>query len=133
MPTLFADSWYYIALLDRGNTDHDRVVAFLKGRRARIVTTAWVLTEVAAHFSRSQSRRLFVQLVDLLAEDTETTVLPLDHTLYELGIEMYRNRPDKDWSLVDCISFVVMGRQALTDALTGDHHFEQAGFLPVFA
>jgi predicted nucleic acid-binding protein len=44
------------------------------------------------------------------------------------GIELYRNRPDKNWSLTDCISFVVMKREGITEALTGDRHFEQAGF-----
>jgi predicted nucleic acid-binding protein len=41
---------------------------------------------------------------------------------------LYRGRPDKEWSLTDCISFVVMGERSLTEALTSDHHFEQAGF-----
>jgi predicted nucleic acid-binding protein len=40
----------------------------------------------------------------------------------------YESRPDKAWSLTDCISFVVMNQHGLTEALTGDHHFEQAGF-----
>jgi predicted nucleic acid-binding protein len=42
--------------------------------------------------------------------------------------DLYRNRADKNWSLTDCISFVVMKRKGITEALTGDHHFEQAGF-----
>jgi predicted nucleic acid-binding protein len=41
---------------------------------------------------------------------------------------LYVNRPDKQWSLTDCISFVVMEREGIADALTGDKHFEQAGF-----
>jgi len=44
------------------------------------------------------------------------------------GLELYARRPDKSWSLTDCISFVVMTDRGLTEALTGDHHFEQAGF-----
>jgi predicted nucleic acid-binding protein len=48
--------------------------------------------------------------------------------VYDAGIELYRSRPDKDWSLTDCISFVVMSERRITTALTGDHHFEQAGF-----
>jgi len=48
--------------------------------------------------------------------------------LFERGVGLFRQRPDKEWSLTDCISFVVMRDASLTEALTGDHHFEQAGF-----
>ena len=132
MPTLFADSWYYIELLDRRSASHTQAVEYLKGRRARIVTTAWVLTEVAAHFSRAKTRHLFVGLTELLNNDADTVVVPANADLFNLGTTMYRDRPDKDWSLVDCISFVIMGRQALYEALTADHHFRQAGFVPLF-
>ena len=45
-----------------------------------------------------------------------------------LDTAMHKERSDKSWSLTDCISFVVMGEHGITDALTGDRHFEQAGF-----
>ena len=54
--------------------------------------------------------------------------MPASHSLFQEGVQLYNARPDKDWSLTDCISFVVMQEHGLTDALTGDHHFEQAGF-----
>jgi len=53
--------------------------------------------------------------------------------LIERGKELYRRRPDKEWPLTDCISFVVMQDEGLTEALTGDHHFEQAGFKALLA
>jgi hypothetical protein len=49
----------------------------------------------------------------------------------ERGLDLYRSRPDKDWPLTDCISFVVMAQRGITEALTGDHHFRQAGFTPL--
>ena len=55
-------------------------------------------------------------------------VIAPDSNIFAQGIELYRNRPDKSWSLTDCISFVVMDREGVKDALTLDHHFEQAGF-----
>ncbi len=53
--------------------------------------------------------------------------------MIQRGRELYRGRPDKEWSLTDCISFVVMRDEHLTEALTADRHFEQAGFKPLLA
>ena len=61
-------------------------------------------------------------------EDADVAIIGDDRELFESGIRMYREREDKDWSLTDCISFVVMEREEIRDALTADHHFEQAGF-----
>ncbi len=55
-------------------------------------------------------------------------IVPLDAGVQTRGLKLYAQRPDKDWSLTDCISFLVMSDEVLTDALTGDHHFEVAGF-----
>ena len=60
--------------------------------------------------------------------DPRTTVFPASQDLFDAGVSLYSRRQDKDWSLTDCISFAVMQQQGLTDALTADHHFEQAGF-----
>ena len=56
------------------------------------------------------------------------TIVPLSSELLDAGLRLIANRPDKDWSLTDCISFVVMTRYEIQEALTGDQHFEQAGF-----
>ena len=71
---------------------------------------------------------LFVQLYRDLADDRRVTIVPPAQDLFDEGIELYAQCPDKDWSLIDCISFVVMREYNLTDALTADRHFEQAGF-----
>jgi uncharacterized protein len=55
-------------------------------------------------------------------------IIKANDALFQAGMNLYRNRPDKGWSLTDCISFVVMREHAVQEALTGDHHFEQAGF-----
>ena len=47
----------------------------------------------------------------------------------EEGLGLYESRPDKEWSLTDCISFVVMKKEGIVEALTEDRHFEQAGFV----
>jgi uncharacterized protein len=64
----------------------------------------------------------------MLSAHRNATIVPPTQTLFEQGIAYYAARADKDWSLTDCISFIVMAEQQITEALTGDHHFEQAGF-----
>jgi uncharacterized protein len=62
-----------------------------------------------------------------------THIIPLDSRLLQRGLDLFANRPDKNWSLTDCISFVVMQNEGLTQALTGDGHFEQVGFKALLA
>jgi predicted nucleic acid-binding protein len=61
-----------------------------------------------------------------MAKDVE--IVPATMEWFERGMELYEGRPDKEWSLTDCISFAVMTERGVSDALTNDHHFEQAGF-----
>jgi predicted nucleic acid-binding protein len=95
-----------------------------------MLTTDWVLTELADGLAESPRGRIefLATLADLKA-DAEVTIVPCDRGLMEEGVNLYGQRPDKKWSLTDCISFVTMKRAGVTDALTGDHHFEQAGFV----
>ena len=71
---------------------------------------------------------MFVRLVPHLRSDPQTKILPATRELLERGFDLFARRPDKDWSLTDCVSFVVMQDESLNEALTTDHHFEQAGF-----
>lgn len=93
------------------------------------MTTAWVVTELADGLCKAGTRPIFVRLLALLQTDTQVTIVPADQGLMDRGLALYVSRPDKDWSLTDCISFVVMQERSITDALTADHHFEQAGFV----
>jgi uncharacterized protein len=61
--------------------------------------------------------------------EPNVTIIGCSDQLLEAGVDLFRERPDKDWSLTDCISFVVMQREGISEALTGDKHFEQAGFV----
>lgn len=128
MTPIFADSGYYVALLLQNDQAHDRAVEITQRLQSPIITTAWVLTEVANTFSAPRFRGAFVSLLDDLQADPNVRVLAPDAWIFAQGIELYRNRPDKNWSLTDCISFVVIEREGITEALTGDRHFEQAGF-----
>lgn len=70
----------------------------------------------------------FLELLSLLESCADVKIVAASHEWFRRGVELYSDRQDKEWSLTDCISFVVMADEHLTDALTGDHHFEQAGF-----
>jgi predicted nucleic acid-binding protein len=76
---------------------------------------------------------VFRQLSEELDRDADTTVIPASQELFDKGVELYDARPDKQWSLTDCISFVLMEQRGITEALTADRHFEQAGFVALLA
>jgi predicted nucleic acid-binding protein len=133
MRALFADTFYYLALLSADDAAHDLAVKCSNELHVHTVTTAWVLTEVADAFCNSPERRIAVILLEKLRRSPTVTIVPPTQELFDRGFSLYASRPDKDWSLTDCISFVVMQQQGLTEALTGDRHFEQAGFKALLA
>lgn len=129
MNPVFADTFYFLALLNVKDPAHATARAYSESQDALLVTTAWVLTEVANSLARSSKRQVFRRLLKDLEDSPENQVVAATQDIFERGVELYDARPDKQWSLTDCISFVVMQQQGLTEALTGDHHFEQAGFV----
>lgn len=129
MNAVFADSFYFFALFNDRDQAHARAVAFNRGFAGRMATTRWVLTELADGLCGQSTRASFLSILDFLDSDPDVVIVDSSDELWQEGIALYRNRPDKDWSLTDCISFVVMQREGLRDALTGDRHFEQAGFV----
>lgn len=128
MNNWFADTFYFLALLVHEDKAHARAVEITSHLRTGIVTTPWVLTEVADGLAAARTRGAFARLLDTLRSNPRVTIVALDESLFDRGIQLYLNRPDKNWSLTDCISFILMEDLGLTEALTGDHHFEQAGF-----
>ncbi len=91
--------------------------------------TAWVLTEFADGLANTPNRHLYQAILDDLQQEPSATIVPASQDLFERGQQLYFARPDKQWSLTDCISFVVMQELGINDALTADHHFEQASFV----
>ncbi|MBI5388000.1 MAG: type II toxin-antitoxin system VapC family toxin [Verrucomicrobia bacterium] len=128
MSAVFADTFYFLAYLNRADANHKAAVAGAQAVQGPLVTTAWVLTEVADAFAASASRRRMAAFIASLEADSATRIVPANQELFHRGLALYDQRPDKEWSLTDCISFVVMKDEGMTEALTGDHHFEQAGF-----
>lgn len=89
------------------------------------------MTEVAGGLCHPEDRGLFKRIWELFAVNPNNTLVGPDPEVFTLGLDLYFSRADKHWSLTDCLSFVVMHQHGLTDALTGDKHFEQAGFRPM--
>lgn len=125
MRRVFADTSYFIAIIAANDALHERARA-LAALQLELVTTAWVMTELAAYLAEPPNRELFTRL--LAPVRASPLFVPAHSDLFDRGADLYAQRLDKSWSLVDCMSFVVMRQQNLTEALTGDHHFEQAGF-----
>ena len=128
MKAVFADSVYFFARINARDRLHDKAVRFSTQSGTSIVTTAWVLTEVADGLAGTKTRHIFARLLQLLKTAPDVEIVPPSPEIFERGLELYSQRPDKDWSLTDCISIVVMQDFSLTESLTSDHHFEQAGF-----
>ena len=134
MRRVFADAWFYIALLDPNDAGHPKALAACADESiSGIVTTRWVLMEVANMLSTSKARRKCAAFMRDLEAAPATVVMPASDSLFQRRLSLYEQRPDKDWSLTDCISFLVMAEEDLLEALTGDHHFEQAGFTALLA
>jgi predicted nucleic acid-binding protein len=128
MKPQFADTSFFVSYLNARDPKHSLAVDYMARSSTPIVTTMWVLAELGNYLAGTSARRLFVPLVKNLRSEPRITIIAADNTLFDRGLELYARRPDKEWSLTDCISFLVMKARKITDALTEDHHFEQAGF-----
>jgi predicted nucleic acid-binding protein len=128
MNRCFADTSYFLALVNPQDVAHKAAVEQTKIYGHAIVTTSAILGELGNHLSHSNNRALFLETVQRLRAAQTAQILHVDERLFDAGIALFSSRSDKDWSLTDCISFVVMEEQAISEALSTDHHFEQAGF-----
>jgi predicted nucleic acid-binding protein len=135
MTALFADTFYWIALADFADSAHQRALALTAERASsRIVTTDEVLTEYLTFFSIAPEplrREAAESVVGILASSV-IRVIPQSRESFLAGLQLYRARPDKGYSLVDCISMQTMRKEGLTEVLTNDRHFEQEGFRALF-
>ncbi len=126
---VFADSHFFFAMLNPNDAAHRKATEFARTHREPLATTAWVLTEVADGLAGTGRRQIFRRILDDFEGTKANLIVPANVETFEKGVEIYHARPDKQWSLTDCISFVVMSEEGITEALTADRHFEQAGFI----
>jgi hypothetical protein len=128
---VFLDAAYAIALASTSDQHHAKAMALaeeLERARTRLVTTHAVLLEIGNALAKRRYRAAAVDLLSSLDKDSTVDVVPLTPELYQRGFALYQSRMDKEWGLIDCVSFVVMNDRGLKEALTPDEHFEQAGF-----
>ncbi|MBI4872633.1 MAG: type II toxin-antitoxin system VapC family toxin [Candidatus Riflebacteria bacterium] len=127
----FLDTSYFVALVGRNDEHHEHALAWassIRQLRTQLLTHEGILTEIGDGFCRPTRRNLGIQLLDQLTAEPLVEIVPLDASLRTRALQLYRSRPDKDWGLTDCISFVLMTARGLSAALTTDQHFVQAGF-----
>lgn len=131
MAEFFVDTGFAIALASRRDQHHQRAVelaADVKANNVQLVTTQAVVLEIGNSLSKRNHRPAAVQLIESLRADPTVEIVPLDDGLFDESFALFCDRVDKEWSLTDCMSFVVMEARGISDALTPDEHFTQAGF-----
>lgn len=126
--SIFIDSSYILALVNTHDEFHKIAKRLANEINTKLVTTEAILVEIGNALSRLQWRELSIATLNDLRNDESVEVIPISPKLFTKALKLYSSRLDKEWGMTDCISFVVMKDRKLTDALTTDHHFEQAGF-----
>lgn len=128
MNALFADTSFFVAFLHEEDVDHETAHDYMANYEGKIITTDWVLVELGNFLSRRAKRAYLQPFVADLSSDPRFVIRAAEHHDFNVGVHLYHQGQDKQWSMTDCISFRLMESDGITDALTSDHHFEQAGF-----
>jgi predicted nucleic acid-binding protein len=131
MTKVFVDTAAWIALINVDDDFHEQagqVKTQLKKEKKSLVTSDFILLEVADGLSFPSIRTRTIRFINRLKEAQGLLIIPISQTLFNQGWTLYSKRLDKEWGLTDCISFVIMQQQEIKMAFTSDKHFEQAGF-----
>jgi uncharacterized protein len=135
MTAVFADTFYWIAITNIKDDAHARAAAYaLSAAETIILTTEEVLVEYLNYFSVRGSRfrsKAAANVLDM-RDSRWVRIVPQTAASFLAGFALYRARPDKNYSLTDCISMQTMRNEGISDALTNDAHFEQEGFRALF-
>lgn len=126
---LFLDTAFIQALLNPRDDYHNPAKQLFP--RIRAASEIWITEAIFAEVGNALSafnRNGAIQFIQQCYRTDNIKIVSVDTELLMQALALYQSRPDKTWGLTDCISFVVMQQQNLTDAVTGDRHFVQAGF-----
>lgn len=132
MRQIFADTFYWIAFINPSDIWHTRVTNTLRLLQpCTLITTEEVLGELLTFYSKSGNklRERAVNLVEDILDSPDVEVIEQTHGSFLLGLELYKSRLDKGYSLTDCISMNTMRQLKITEVLTHDRHFTQEGFV----
>jgi predicted nucleic acid-binding protein len=136
MRTVFADTFYWIALADPRDDWHDRVLEYSRRNlpNVRLLTTDEVLTEFMTFFrdTGAAGRTEAVRFVDSIRRNPNVQVVPQTRESFDAAQKLYAQRIDKEYSLTDCSSMQTMRNLGLNEVLTHDPHFQQEGFAILF-
>lgn len=128
---LFVDTSFFIALMNSKDADHAKAVELQKAcseQNIQKVTSDYILLELCDGLAKLNYRSFAISLVDLIEQDSSFQIIPASTEITQAAWSLFKSRPDKEWGLTDCTSFVIMEKLKLSSALTTDHHFQQAGF-----
>jgi len=128
---VFLDTAYAVALLIKHDQHHTKartLAAQIKKEEPRLVTTRTVLTEIGNFLAITHRMQAGIAFLEQIERDPATEIIAVTDEIYQAALALYKERQDKKWSLTDCIPFVVMREQSISEALTSDRHFEQVGF-----
>lgn len=134
MNGVFADTGYWIALFNPRDQLHAKAVTasqVLQGRQ--IVTSQMVLTEFLNHYAAlgQPFRQRAVQVVRSFQSNVDVEIVPQTDGQFAAALTLYAQRPDKEWGITDCASFLIMQERGIVEALAHGDHFQQAGFIPL--
>lgn len=128
------DTMFVQAFLNERDPYHPIALTFLP--RVRNAKEVWITEAILVEVGNALGAIDRIIAAQFIAECYQTSnmrVVTVDTPLLNQALELYKSRSDKTWGLTDCISFVVMEQQALTDAVTADRHFIQAGYRALLA
>ena len=131
---IYVDSGFFIALIDRNDDAHSQAYQLHESKFADstigFVTSRDVLNEVLAHFSRSipESKQSASSLARALLADPNFRVVVFDDDAYLRALDLYENRLDKRYSMVDCIGMTLMRAEDISEVMATDRDFQQEGF-----
>lgn len=132
--SIFLDTAYVYALVNTRDQWHNAALSWeekLEIERPEITTTELILIEIADGLASIRFRTHASRIIEALQSSPYVEVVALSSQLLSQALDLYRQRPDKEWGLTDCVSFVVMRERGLVYSLTVDVHFQQAGFHPL--
>ncbi len=134
MSKLFVDTSGWGNLVDRSQPFHSLAATLYRLARQqnhKIITTNYIMAELVALLTSplQLTRPQIITFVQSIKQSSYINILHIDAETDARSWQLLNSREDKNWSLVDCSSFVVMQQRNITEALTSDRHFEQAGFV----